>query len=302
MGLVEISVEVDWEAAEAVYQLFDRYVPGGAVVEQVFLNDDGAPVSTGTPHSTVKVYLPESEGQIAVQQALEEALQLLSQTYALPSPRISRLADEDWAHAWKRHFTPQRVGRRLVVLPSWLDYAAGPEDVVLRLDPGMAFGTGLHPTTRMCCLALEELLRPGDRVLDVGTGSGILAIAAARLGARHVRALDVAEEAVRAARENVARNGVQDVVGVAAGSPGQNPPEPGTWDLVLANILAEVIVELAPVLAACLAPRGHLVASGILADQEGGVLASWLQAGLEVVARYQEGDWVTLVGQEARDQ
>ncbi len=295
MSLIEISVEVDGEAAEAVCQVFNRYVSGGAVIEQV-MPDDGASDLEAATTVRVKVYLPQSEEQAALQRRLAEALWHLSQAYPMPAPQVRELADEDWAHAWKRHYTPQRVGRRLVVVPSWLDYEPAREDVVLRLDPGMAFGTGLHPTTRMCCRALEDLLRPGARVLDVGTGSGILAIAAARLGARHVLALDIAEEAVKAARENAALNDVADVMQVLRGSPDQNPPQPGAWDLVLANMLAHVIVELTPALATCLAPGGRLVAGGIIQDQEADVLKRWSETGLEPAGRFQDGDWVTLVG------
>jgi len=299
LSLVEISVEVDGEAAEAVCQVFNCYVPGGAVVEQV-MPDDGASDLEAATTVRVKVYLPDSEQRVAIQRRLEETLWHLSQDYPVPTPQVRELADEDWAHAWKRHYTPQQVGRRLVVVPSWLEYEPAPGDVVLRLDPGMAFGTGLHPTTRMCCQALEDLLQPGAQVLDVGTGSGILAIAAARLGARHVLAMDIAEESVKAARENVALNGVSDVVQVIRGSPDENPPQSEAWDLVLANILAHVIVELTPALAACLAPRGRLVAGGIIQDQEADVLARWSQVGLKPTGRYQDGDWVTLVGAQVR--
>lgn len=293
MDWIEIIVaglgeEEDREAIEELTRLFDQHGQGGAVVEQPFAGE-GEGSAAGQPVS-VKTYLPPGDAERL--HLLEEGLSRLRQLYAIPKPQLRRLGQDDWAEAWKAHYRVQHIGRRLVIRPSWLSYTPQPDELVLTLDPGMAFGTGLHSTTRLCLEALERRLRPGDSLLDVGTGSGILAIAAARLGAGTVLALDIDPLAAQVARENVAINGVAGVVEVAEGS---LPGEPTTaWDVVVANILAQVIAQMAPALAAHLKPGGLLISSGIVASQEQPVCSALSTQGLTLVERRQEEDWLAL--------
>jgi ribosomal protein L11 methyltransferase len=218
----------------------------------------------------------------------------MSQIYPLPSPEFRELTEDDWANAWKKHYHVLHVGQRIVIKPSWQEHQPRPDEVVIELDPGMAFGTGLHPTTQMCLRALEEHLKPGAKVLDLGTGSGILAIAAAKLGAGSVLALDNDPLAVRVARANVWANGVQNLVAVEHGSLDKVTEE---FELVLVNILARVIVELADQgLVNRVRPTGLLIAAGIIEEQEAEVAAALGEHGMGIVERRQEKDWVTLVG------
>ena len=181
-----------------------------------------------------------------------------------------------------------------MIKPSWQEHQPRPDEVVIELDPGMAFGTGLHPTTRMCLQALEEHLKPGAKVLDLGTGSGILAIAAAKLGAGSVLALDNDPLAVKAVRANVQSNGVQDLVTVELGSLDKATEE---FELVLVNILARVIIELADQgLVDRVRPTGLMIAAGIIEEQEAEVAAALVEHGMGIVERRREKDWVTLVG------
>ena len=286
---LEVSIQVNGEAAEAVIELFNRYGHGGAVVLTEFNEEFGEIGGT----VTVKTYLPISREGLETRRRLEEGLWHLSQIYPIPSPRFRQLTEEDWASSWKKHYRVLRVGRRLVIKPSWQEYTPRPGDVVVELDPGMAFGTGVHPTTRMCLAALEDHLRPGMRVLDLGTGSGILAIAAAKLGASSVLALDVDPVAVRVARDNVLANEVEEIVAVRQGSLAEAE---GRFDFVLANILAKVIVELAEQgLADRLRTGGLLVAAGIIEDQEEEVRGALQAHGMAVVEQRQERDWVMLI-------
>lgn len=212
--------------------------------------------------------------------------------------RISEIADEDWGESWKRGLAPLLVGRAFV-RPSWIDAPAPPGAAEIVLDPGMAFGTGTHATTALCLAALSDLLgaRPGADVLDVGTGSGLLAIAAAKLGAGRVVANDVDPVAVDVARENAARNGAEvDVTAAPAGE------IPGPFDVVVANILANTLVELAPVLASRLALGGVVLLAGILAPQEEEVRAAYVEVGLRPVpgGDRREGEWTLLALERPR--
>jgi ribosomal protein L11 methyltransferase len=205
---------------------------------------------------------------------------------------VEVLEDQDWGEAWKRGLAPLAIGRAFV-RPSWIDVATPAGMVEIVLDPGMAFGTGTHPTTSLCLAALSDLLaaRPGASVLDVGTGSGLLAISAKKLGGGRVAGNDNDPVAVRVARENAALNGVAlelDERPVAA--------QPGPFDLVLANILANTLVELAPAIAAQLAPGGVVLLSGILTPQEEEVRAAYLQAGLAPLpgGDRRQGEWSLL--------
>jgi ribosomal protein L11 methyltransferase len=218
MTWLELSVTVDQEAAESVSELLARYgYNGGVVVDQPFKPGDEGPefeYDTARP-VTLRTYLPVDEQSEETRARIEQALWHLGQMRPVGPLQVQQLEEEDWANAWKRHYGVQRIGARTVIVPSWLDYEPQPHEVVLHLDPGMAFGTGLHPTTQLCVRLLEQHVRPGQRTLDLGAGSGILAIAAAKLGARPVLALDNDPIAVDATVENVARNG-GDALGVTA--------------------------------------------------------------------------------------
>jgi ribosomal protein L11 methyltransferase len=294
LSWLEVSVQVDGEAAEAVSGVFNRYGRGGAVLSTDF-DDDVRRLSPGDAAVvTVKTYLSLGEEGRKARRRIEEALWHLSQIHPLPAPEFRELAEDDWANAWKKHYHVLRIGQRIVIKPSWQEHERQPDEVVIELDPGMAFGTGLHPTTRMCLRALEEHLKPGDKVLDLGTGSGILAIAAAKLGAGSVLALDNDPLAVKAARANVRANGVQDLVAVEHGSLDKATEE---FELVLVNILARVIIELVDQgLVDRVRPTGLLVAAGIIAEQEVEVAAVLRERGLEIVERRQEKDWVLVGG------
>jgi len=285
MKWLEVSVRVSAEAAEAVAEVLGRFAPGGVAIE-------AGPEGLGAGPVAVRAYLPAGADLPQTRRRVEEALWHLGQLLPVPAPAFRPVAETDWAEAWKAHLRVLHIGQRMVVRPSWLPYPPHGDEVVIVLDPGMAFGTGLHPTTRMCLMALEERVRPGMRLLDLGTGSGILAIAAAKLGAGRVLALDNDPQAVAVARENVRRNGVGDRVQVAEGSLAQAD---GDFDLVVVNILAKVIVELAGQgLGERLAQGGLLVVAGLIADQEAEVTEAFRRAGLDVVARRQMEDWVAL--------
>ena len=311
MTWLEICVQAgsDTEVAEAVTELFNRYGYGGAVVEvpvDLFEHElDTAPLPSDV---IVKTYLPVDGTSEELRRRLEEGLWHLAQIHPFPEPTIRELAEADWAEAWKQHYHLLRTGRRAVIVPAWEAYDPAPAEVVIRLEPGMAFGTGLHPTTRLCLAAIEQRLAPGQAVLDVGTGSGILAIAAAKLGARPVLAIDADPQAVAIAQQNMVLNGVAEQVQVRHSTlPGggelpvyfvlDHPLEPldaGRFDLVVVNILAPVIVGMAPALAAPLAPGGYLIAAGLVDSQESEVVAAFQAEGLQIVNRSQEKDWICL--------
>lgn len=303
---LELSVAADLEAVEAVSEILGRFAPGGTSVEPAFeLTDDGlgARVDPSRP-AVVRAYVPARD-EAAARRSAAEASEALGHLQAFGLRPIGELTtrvvhEADWAEAWKAHFPVMRVGRRLVIRPTWRRHRALPGDVVLALDPGMAFGTGLHPTTRLCLAALDRL---GDRghvaaahVLDVGCGSGILAIAAARLGAARVVGVDTDPIAIEATTANAARNRLARRIKARQGS---LPSGAGPFDVVLANLIAGLLVPLAPLLRDELRPGGTLLASGIFVDREAEVTAAFEAAGLESVDRSAEGAWVALEARRA---
>ncbi|MGH2625876.1 MAG: 50S ribosomal protein L11 methyltransferase, partial [Anaerolineales bacterium] len=235
---MEVSLLVEAEAAETVADLLSRYAPGGVVLHKEH-DPAEAPLPPAPRLTSIRVaaYLPVDASLAGTRDELERGLWHLGQIRRLPPPDFRILEDEDWAESWKRHYHPIPVGSRLLVLPSWFPVPPG-DRLILRLDPGQAFGTGTHPSTQVCLELLEEHIRPGARVVDLGCGSGILSLAAARLGAGRVLALDVDEIAVRCAAENVERNQLRQVIHVAQGS--LEALQTGEWrncDLIVANIL-----------------------------------------------------------------
>lgn len=285
MEWLEVSVTAETETAEAVAEVLSRYASRGVVIEAGPDGWNAGPV-------IVRAYLPADDQLKTAKQGVEESLWHLGQIQPLPAPTFRPITEADWSEAWKKQLKVLHVGQRIVVQPSWLDYAPPPEEIVIRLDPGMAFGTGLHPTTQMCLMEIEELMYPQAHVLDLGTGSGILAIAAAKLGAGHVLAVDNDPVAVRTARDNVATNRVQGTVELIRGS---LTDVSESYDLIVVNILAKVIVEMAQQgLANRLRPGSTLIAAGIIADQTSEVIAALEQAGLALAGQRRTDDWVCL--------
>lgn len=309
MNWLEISVVVDAEAAEAVAEVLSRYAPNAVAIEQQARDTPSGEESPGSewspdgplePSVTVRAYLPIDAEIDAKRRQAAEALWHLRQIVPMPDPAFREIAPGDWENAWKEHYHVLRVGRRIVIKPAWREHAAEPGDVVIELEPGMAFGTGLHPTTQMCLSAIEARLRPGSHVLDLGTGSGILAIAAAKLGASSVIALDVDPVAAESARENVRRNRLDHVVQVEAGSLDAVKDRRLTFDLALVNILAKTIVQLCNQgLAETINPGGQVVCAGLIETQEEEVREALGRAGLEVIERFQDKDWVGLACRRA---
>lgn len=285
--LLEISLPVEGELVEPLWELFEQH-GGGAVMEtRVQGPREGEP--SAKPRTWLKTYIPADD--LEARTRIEVGLWHLGQILPLPEAEIRPLAEANWAEAWKAHYTPQRIGRFLV-LPSWEEEKSDPDAIVIRLDPGMAFGTGQHPTTRLCLEALGDRMEAGDRVLDVGTGSGILAIGAALLGAGHVRGVDIDPRAAETAAANAEENGVE-IEAVAGSLPPTTREAP--YDLVLANILAPTIRVLASALAAQTRPGGTLIASGILEDQADEVSSSLETAGFGPSELRRDGDWTALI-------
>ena len=298
---LELSVAADLEAVEAVSEILGRVAPGGTSVEPAFeLTDDGlgARVDASRP-AIIRAYVPARD-EAASRRAVAEATEALGHLQAFGLRPIGELTtrivhEADWAEAWKAYFPVMRVGRRLVIRPTWRRHRSLPDDIVLALDPGMAFGTGLHPTTRLCLAALERLDDHGRvaaaRVLDVGCGSGILAIAAAKLGAERVVGVDTDPIAIEVTSANAARNRLARRIEARHGS---LPSGAGPFDVVLANLIAGMLVPLAALFRDELRPGGTLLASGIFVDREAEVTAAFESAGLESVDRSAEGEWVAL--------
>jgi ribosomal protein L11 methyltransferase len=303
-GWIELAVQADNEAVEAVTEIFSRYGYGGGVaIDEPFDQEkdgDNLRIATDRPF-TVRTYLPDDEQAREKIEALERALWHLGQMRYVGPLTIGQREEEDWANAWKEHFYVHRVGERTVIRPPWRDYARQEGDIVIDLDPGMAFGTGLHPSTQLCLIALEERMRPGMRVLDVGVGSGVLTIAAARHGASAIDAVDVEPVAVRATRDNIARNELAVPIRVAVGTVEETEEFAGRYDLVVANIIARIIIDLAsPLIAAC-APGGRLIASGVIIDRADEVRAALEAAGLTAIEQHNMGDWVCIEGLRGRN-
>jgi ribosomal protein L11 methyltransferase len=296
MNWLEVSLTVNGEAAEAVADVLTRFAPEGVAIEgiqfEVTPDDHGVPVGD----VIVRAYLAADDQLVATRAKLEEALWHLGQLLPLPAPTYQPIANKDWSESWKANFQPIRVGKRLMIVPAWLNPALDPDDIPIRLDPGMAFGTGTHPTTQLCLAAIEKHLRPDQAVLDLGTGSGILAIAAAKLGSGPVWALDIDAEAVRVARENARANQVAERLRVESGSLAEVLRANYQAPFVVANILTRVLNDmLNQGLARTLMPGGLLVLSGILESQAYEVLAHLTTHSLTVLAQERSDDWVALI-------
>jgi ribosomal protein L11 methyltransferase len=296
---LEISLKVKDELAESVADVLARFAPGGVALGYDAVEPD--PDGEGRPAGmlTVRAYLPVDAELESRRLRLEEALWHLGRIASLPEPAWREVIATDWSLEWKKHFRPIRIGRRLRIIPSWMEAEPPAGDVILRLDPGMAFGTGMHPTTQLCLEALEDRLLPGMEVIDLGCGSGILTVAAVKLGAGRTLGLDIDPQAVRVARENLLTNGVESRAEIRPGSLQDLLAEKRSAPLVVANILAAVLREmLGAGLAKTVHPGGCLVLSGILLDQSAAVEDSVRGCGMRMAEKRVREDWVALLAEK----
>ena len=277
----ELSIQVPSEYVEPVSYLFGKYGHG--------LSIEGA----GDQVALLRTYLPSTSKLRRAR--IEVGLKLVRILRPMGELEIKDLDSSDWENAWKAHFNLLKVSARLVIKPPWINYVAKPEEVVIELDPGMAFGTGYHPTTKMCLVALDEIVRPGMEILDLGTGSGILAIAAARLGASSVLAMDIDPTAVKTAKRNFKAMDLKGHVRLARGTLPNSLAQEGHFDLAVANISAKTIGINAQNLYLTLKPGGTLIASGFIEDQQREIEDVLENVGFRNLKTYSEEDWVALV-------
>ena len=292
---LELSVYAPREFVEPLTSLFLKYGHAGVAVEEPggFNPDEGeSPPDSG--HVRVVTYLPVGPTTRSREGSIDVGVRLMAQLGPVSMLQSRDVDEADWQNAWREHFHILHVGSRTVIVPTWRSYSPSPGDVVIELDPGMAFGTGHHPTTTMCLAALEELVSPGCSVLDLGCGSGILSIAAARLGASDVLALDIDATAAETAAANVRQNGVDAVVTVGEGTLPHLSLRPGGYDIVVANISSTVIGDLASSIARAARHGGTVVASGVLDQSRGPVVERLEEAGLSLEGVEVDGDWVAM--------
>lgn len=305
MSWLEVSLTVNGELAEAVADVLARFAPNGVMTEQGVKFVDAEDEGTPSGPIAVRAYLPVDDQLDERRQKLEEALYYLGRIQPLPAPVFRPVEDQNWMDAWKEHYRPIPIGNRLLILPAWLE-SPEPERVAVKIDPGMAFGTGTHPTTQLCLELLEGVIGSARavrgqaplRVIDVGCGSGILSIAALKLGADEALGVDIDPESIRNSRENADTNEIGERLVLGIGSVPEVLAGMFPWSsapLVLANILAPVIIRLFDAGLARLAdPRGALILSGILLEQAEGVVQAGEAQGLYLEATRRIGDWVAL--------
>ncbi|AIE60798.1 50S ribosomal protein L11 methyltransferase [Bacillus methanolicus] len=307
----EISIHTTNEAIEPIANILHEAGASGVVIEDQYdlikeredrfgeiyqLNPDDYP-DEGV---IVKAYLPVNSFLGETVDEIKEAINnliLYNIDIGLNKITISEINEEEWATAWKKYYNPVKISEKFTIVPTWENYTpVHSDELIIELDPGMAFGTGTHPTTVMCIQALERTVKNGDRVIDVGTGSGVLSIAAALLGAEQVQALDLDDVAVSAARLNVKLNKVQHIVTVF-----QNNLLDGIEDLadvVVANILAEVILRFTNDAARIVKKGGYFITSGIIQQKKQAVKDALIEAGFEIEEIIQMEDWVSIIARK----
>jgi ribosomal protein L11 methyltransferase len=306
---LEVSLIVDGEMAEAVSDVLTRHVSGGVVIESTQITYETNAQGQVAGPLRVCGYLRADENLENAKQSLLEGLWHLGQIREMPPVTFAPVAEVDWTEVWKQHFHPVPIGKHLLIGPTWIEFESESR-VEIKLDPGMAFGTGTHPTTQLCLEILEDLLeeqggRTQDlpstllRMIDVGCGSGILGIAAVKFGVRHVLGVDHDADAIAVARQNGALNGVEKFLELSTGS--LSEIKSGAYSimaapLVTVNILAPVILKmLESGLSDLVESQGYLVLSGILEGQAGEVETAVQRNGMRIQETRQHGDWIAFL-------
>ncbi|MCS7464891.1 50S ribosomal protein L11 methyltransferase [Paenibacillus doosanensis] len=320
----EITVNTTEEAIEMITNFIHELGAGGVSIEESGTLNKQRDTSLGQWYelplndipegrAVIKGYFSEGTDMDAIMDSLQRSVEQLAEfdiDTGSPTYELKEVDDEDWATAWKQYFKPLRISERLTIKPTWEEYTPGPEEIILELDPGMAFGTGTHATTSLCLKTLEKVIQGGEDVIDVGTGSGVLAIAAAKLGAKHVLALDLDPVAVSSASENSRLNGLEsqitvklsDLLGVlresAAGDAGSALGVKLPVRIVVANILAEIILLFVKDVYDVLETGGTYVVSGIIKSKQDDVEKGLAEVGFTVTECHEDQDWVVIIARK----
>ncbi len=307
MKWTEVCIKTTEEASDAVSEMLTSIGAGGVVIEdpneirrqiespgsldyadQAFMDSLGTEV-------TVKAYFNQESTPEELAVLIKEKLQFISRFLDVGRGYngSTQVDDEDWSTAWKKYYKPFHISDSVVIKPSWEEYAQQDGEIVIELDPGMAFGTGTHETTRLCSRLLEQYVRKGDTVIDVGCGTGILSIIAVKLGASHADAIDIDEVAARVTKENCSINGVED--GITVKKAVLAELEPHKADIVVANIIADVVIGLADLVPDYLKSGGILLTSGIIRERKDDVVKAYTERGFQFVEQLEMGEWVAIV-------
>lgn len=256
----------------------------GDLIDEAILNADKTV-------AYVSVYLPIDGG-------VADTLVFLRERFSSLNPEaeitVSGVNEEDWANSWKAYYKPIKIGERIVIVPAWEKYSAQPDEIIVRMDPGMAFGTGTHETTRLVIRLLEKYVKDGMRVADVGCGSGILAICASKLGAGECKAYDIDPVAVKVANENIKDSGLTNVTCDVSDLLRQVDKTGGTYDVICANIVADIIIRMMPDVGELMDENSVILASGIIVERSEDVTNAFASHGFEIVERIDENGWCAL--------
>ena len=294
---LEVSLTVDGELAEAVADVFARYAPGGVVAERGIKYLDADDPGTPKDEVIVRAYLPVDARLEETRQRLEQGLSYLNMIHALPAPTFTPIKDANWMEAWKEHYRPISVGKKLIIIPAWME---SPDEsrIPIKIDPGMAFGTGTHPTTQLVLDLMEDMIieRAPSTLIDVGCGSGILSIAALKLGVERALGVDIESASVESSRENADVNEIGEEFIIGQGSVDEilaGNFEFKSAPIVVANMLAPILIRLTEAgLGTLVSPGGILILSGILDEQEERIRAVAASHQLKILERRQMGDWI----------
>lgn len=296
---LRIALEVEPELAESISEVLARYIPGGIVIESTAVTANAEDEGGAIGPMRVMGYIPNDDQVEQTRAQIEQGLRMLAMIQPVPEPAYEIVQQQNWMEAWRQHYKPLTIGERLMVVPAWMDVETG-NRIPIRIEPGMAFGTGVHPTTQLSLQLVEKYVKPGLSVFDIGSGSAILAIAATKLGATPVVAVDNDPEALSNAQENARLNhtqiavGVGSVANVLAGTYGAKQA-----DVVVANILAPILIRLLDEgLGDLVASGGVLLLSGILAEQEAAMKAVLANKGFKIIEERRIDDWLGLAVQE----